>query len=113
MNITNLVDQAILLSDEHFHSSNIEVVKTILQNNCYPFRIINKQIKERLKIIKNNRMTTSSKSGNSIDNSKVLVVPYVSNDIKRIVKNFVDVWYTIPKKLDSIIRKGKDSLKDY
>jgi len=39
--ITNLVDQAILLS-ERFLSSNIEVVKTILQNNCYPIRIINK-----------------------------------------------------------------------
>jgi len=70
--ITNLVDQAILLSDERFHSSNIEVVKAILQNNCYPIRTINKQIKIRLKVIKNNRMTTNSKtSGNSMDNSKV------------------------------------------
>jgi len=51
-----------------------------------------------------------------MNNSKVLVVPYVkdvSNDIKRIVKNFVDVRYTIPKKLDSMIKKDKDSLKDY
>jgi len=78
-------------------------------------RIINKQIKEKFKVIKNN--STSSKTReNSIDNSKVLVVLYVkdvSNDIKQIVKNFVDVWYTIPKKLDLIIRKDKDSLKDY
>jgi len=47
------------------------------------------------------------------NNNKVLVIPYVSNNIKWIVKNFVDVRYTIPKKLDSIIRKDKDSLKDY
>jgi len=62
------------LSDERFHSSNIEVVKAILQNNCYPNRIINKQKKEKFKVIKNNRMTTSSKtSENSMDNTKILV----------------------------------------
>jgi len=33
--------------------------------------------------------------------------------MKRLVKNFVDVRYIISKKLNSIIRKGKDSLKDY
>jgi len=42
-----------------------------------------------------------------------LVVPFVrgvSSDIKRIVKNFVDIVYTVPKKLDFIIKKGKDKL---
>jgi len=42
-----------------------------------------------------------------------LTVPYtgkLSNDIKRIVKNFVDVRFSIPKKLDTVIKKGKDRL---
>jgi len=44
---------------------------------------------------------------------RVLVVPYIkeiSNGIKRVVGKGVDVRYTIPKKLDSIIKKGKDRL---
>jgi len=44
-----------------------------------------------------------------------LTVPYtgkLSNDIKRIVKNFVDVRFSIPKKLDTVIKKGKDRLDD-
>jgi len=51
-----------------------------------------------------------------MDNSKVLIVPYVkevSNDIKQIVKYVIDVQYTILKKLYSIIRNGKNSLKNY
>jgi len=37
-------------------------------------------------------------------------VKEVSSDIKRIVKNFVEIIYTFPKKLDLIIKKGKDKL---
>jgi len=65
--IRNLVDQTILLLDD-FYSSNIEVVKTILQNNCYPIKTINKQINKRLKVInkrlkviKDNRITNKKK----------------------------------------------------
>jgi len=34
--IMNLVDQAILLSDERFHVANLDVVKAVLLNNGYP-----------------------------------------------------------------------------
>lgn len=47
--ISNLIDQAILLSDKRFHNSNLEFVKKILSNNCYPINIVNKQIKKGLK----------------------------------------------------------------
>jgi len=40
--IKNLIDHAILLSDESFHLENLEIVRTILLNNCYPINI-NKQ----------------------------------------------------------------------
>jgi len=36
----------------------------------------------------------------------------VSNDIKKIVSNFVDVRFTIPKKLDNVIKRGKDRLNN-
>jgi len=44
-----------------------------------------------------------------------LTVPYVcniSNDVKQIVKNFVDVRFTISRKLDNVIKRGKDRLND-
>jgi len=55
-----LVDHVILLSDERFHSTNLEIVKSILLNG-YPTRVVKKQIKERCKIIENNRMTSDGK----------------------------------------------------
>jgi len=42
-----------------------------------------------------------------------MIVPYIkgiSNGIKRVAGKKVDVRYTIPKKLDCIIKKGKDRL---
>jgi len=53
---------------------------------------------------------------NSKDNNNyTLTIPYVSNvsnDIKRIARNFVDVRFTIPKKLDNVIKRGKDKLNN-
>jgi len=112
--ITNLVDHTILLSDERFHATNLEIVKSILLNNDYPICVVEKQIKERCKMIENNKMTDDSiKHVNSNNKNYTLTVPYVSNvsnDIKRIVRNFVDVRFTIPKKLDNVIKRGKDRL---
>jgi len=112
-----LTDHAILLSDERFHLENLEIVKTILLNNCYPITLINKQLKDRFKALKNNKLIDQNiTSVNSENNKKyTLLVPYVnkvSNDIKRIVKNVVDVRFTIQKKLNNLIKKGKDKLKD-
>jgi len=113
--ITNLVDHAILLSDKRFHVTNLEIVESILINNGYPKSIIKKQIVKRCKTIDNNGLTNNGdKLINSKDNmNHTLTIPYVSNvnnDIKRIVRNFVDVGFTIQKKLDNIIKRGKDRL---
>jgi len=112
--IANLVDQAILLSDERFYSSNLELVKTILRNNCYPADLINKKIKDRLIVIKKNKISEECVTKDNKDMSKTMVVPFVkgiSNGIKRIVNNCVNVSFSIPKKLDSIIKKGKNKLE--
>jgi len=98
------------LSDDRFHESNIEIIKNIQINNCYPLSVINRKIKERLVTIKKNRITASEKTKeDKTDISKILVVPYIkeiSNGIKRVVGKGVDIRYTIPKKLDCIIKKG-------
>jgi len=112
--IVNLVDQAILLSDERFHSSNLEVVKTILRNNCFPIDLINKKIKDRLITIKKNKISEERESKDNYDIGKTLVVPFAKNisfGIKRMIKNCVNVRFSIPKKLDSLIKKGKDKLE--
>jgi len=76
--------------------------------------LINKKINERLIIIKKNKTMENEKTKeNNTDISKVLVVPYIrgiSDGIKRIVKNCMEVRFTIPKKLDSLIKNGKDKL---
>jgi len=94
---------------------NIKTIKEILVNNCYPVELMNKKINERVKAIKVNRVLkdkeTNEKAGKD---KKFLIIPFVKNvsdDLKRIVKNCVDVIYTIPKKLDLFIKKGKDRLK--
>ncbi|RLU23515.1 hypothetical protein DMN91_003720 [Ooceraea biroi] len=44
--IKSLVDRALLLSDPRFHTSNINVVKEILMNNCYPVEVIDRLKRE-------------------------------------------------------------------
>jgi len=112
--INNLVDQAILLSDKRFHESNLLIVKNILLNNCYPISLINKKIRERLYIINKNQFNASDKSKDKLNYiNNALTVPYIkeiSNGIKRAVGKNCDIRYTIPKKLNNIIKKGKDKL---
>jgi len=99
-----------------FHDSNLEIVKNILLNNCYPIELINRKIRERILTIKNNNITMKSQSKDvRVNGRNLLVLPYIkgiSNGMKRALDNCVDVIYTIPKKLSHIIKKGKDKL-DY
>jgi len=112
--INNLVDQAILLSDKSFHEDNLLIVKNILLNNSYPLELINRKIKERMCIIKKNGIMASDKSKEKFSHvGKTLMVPYtreMSNGINRVLGKDCQVRYTIPKKLNNIIIKGKDKL---
>ncbi|XP_071639978.1 uncharacterized protein [Temnothorax longispinosus] len=115
--ITSLVDHAILLSDKQFHNSNIKIVKDILRNNCFPEELIDKQINNRLKELKHrNNITDCNNVSNTFDARKYIALPYIkglSEDIRRTVNRCgLDVLYTIPKKLDSIIKRGKDKLEN-
>jgi len=114
--IINLVDHAILLSHEKFHTGNLSIIKSILKNNCYPENIVNKVVSKRLKFLKYNKLKcTNDCSNENVESfNNVLTLPYIHNiseDIKRSLRNILDVRFTIPKKLDIIIKKGKDRLE--
>lgn len=109
--ISNLTDRAILLSDTRFHASNIEIVKRILSNNSYPSSIINKYINRRLKDIK---YRNASRIDTYFDIRNILTIPYIKNYsecIYNVLKDRgFDVVYTVPKRLDCLIKRGKDVL---
>jgi len=93
----------------------ISTIKLILKNNCYPDNIVDKVVSKRYKFLKINKFKrTNDRCLENLDSlNNVMTLPYIHNlseDIKRSLRNIVDVRFTIPKKLDTIIRKGKDRL---
>ncbi|RLU25780.1 hypothetical protein DMN91_001939 [Ooceraea biroi] len=73
--ITNLVDRAILLSDPRFHVSNIEIVRKILTNNCYPLTFINKHISKGIRRIKGSDNTEGKHDQHA--NNNLVILPYI------------------------------------
>ncbi|XP_026825421.1 DNA cross-link repair 1 protein-like [Ooceraea biroi] len=133
--VTGLTDRAILLSDNRFHNDNITVVKEILIQNCYPLDLINKYIHKRRKSIKyrsqtidcvpdNNNSSKNDNNNNNNDNNDndndnsnhkhFVSIPYVkgvSENLSGLLKDcqFRTV-YSVFKKLNSLIKLGKDRL---
>ncbi|KAL6418590.1 hypothetical protein ACFW04_011984 [Cataglyphis niger] len=112
--IFNLVDHAILLSDDQFHGKNIDVVKQILLNNCFPTHVINHYIYKRLNFLKYQINSIPGNRESSTDKPFYIALPFVeglSDDIGRLFKNMgFTVVYNISKKLNSLIKRGKDGL---
>jgi len=116
--IVNLVDHAILLSNEQFHKKNIELVKRILTNNCFPADLVNRIIKKRLGFLKQNNNQNGELNSNhghvKFDIKECITLPYIkdlSDNIKNsLLKVGVKVLYTVPKKLNSLIKRGKDKI---
>ncbi|KAL6418382.1 hypothetical protein ACFW04_012167 [Cataglyphis niger] len=112
--IFNLVDHVILLSDDQFHDKNIDVVKQILLNNCFPTHVINRYIYKRLIFLKHRVNSIPGNGESSTDKPSYIALPFVeglSDDIGRMFKNMgLTVIYNIPKKLNSLIKRGKDGL---
>ena len=129
-----MVDHAISLSDERFHHENLEIVRKILSNNCFPSKIIKRHIHKRIKFLKQKNNNNSidktdelNKSGektptNTEDNTgeshkpvektTFMSLPYMNNLSENMAHSFkkfgIDVFHTLPKKLNSIIKSGKD-----
>lgn len=120
--VTSLVDRAILLSNSLFHNSNIEIVKQILSNNCFPSHVVDKHVNDRIKQLRyrNNDTNVSNANNRDIidahDGKKFISVPYIkglSSNLSRILSDCgFDILHTVPKKLDCIIKRGKDYLNN-
>ncbi|XP_024872108.1 uncharacterized protein LOC112454769 [Temnothorax curvispinosus] len=114
--IRNLVDRAILLSDTRFHKNNLSEIKKILSNNCYPNKVINRYINIRLNELRTRHNNSNNSNSDSLarDPRKFITIPYVkglSHNVGRTMRDAeFKVLLTIPKKLDCIIKKGKDKL---
>ncbi|XP_011882019.1 PREDICTED: uncharacterized protein LOC105569853 [Vollenhovia emeryi] len=110
--INNLTDRAVLLSDDSFHDANLKLVKEILTNNCFPTHVIDKHIKCRLKQLRNQKDNQTKET--PFDPRQVVTIPYIkhlSDNISRTFKNCgIQTIFTVPKKLNNIIKKGKDRL---
>ncbi|KAL6416968.1 hypothetical protein ACFW04_014762 [Cataglyphis niger] len=112
--IFSLVNHAILLSDDQFHGKNIDVVKQILLNNCFPTHVINHYIYKRLNFLKHRVNSIPGNGESSTDKPSYIALPFVeglSDCIGRLFKNIgFTMVYNIPKKLNSLIKRGKDGL---
>lgn len=109
--IISLVDQAILLSHEMFHVSNINIVKEILLNNCFPLRIINKHINRRLHSLKTLRNSDRVDGNVSVNRIVIPFIKGVSENLSQNLKNLgFDTVFSIPRKLNCLIKKCKDRL---
>ncbi|EZA57529.1 hypothetical protein X777_02063 [Ooceraea biroi] len=113
--VNSLVDRAVLLSDGRFHEENINKVRTILANNCYPQDFISRRITRRLQDIKyRNTVNNGSANSDVRRNSCFITVPYVrgiGETLTRILNSCgISVAYTVPNKLDCFIKRGKDCI---
>ncbi|KAL6419712.1 hypothetical protein ACFW04_013676 [Cataglyphis niger] len=93
----------------------------ILLNNCFPTHVINRYIYKRLNFLKHRVNSIPDKclynqTGNLLFNYHITTlqlsfVEGLSDDIGRMFKNMgFTVVYNIPKKLNSLIKRGKDRL---
>lgn len=111
--IRSLVDHAILLSDERFHTDNIKIVKDILVNNGFPASLARQHINKRIQIIKH-RNNSQHTDNSGFDITMCVKIPFIKNVSENVNRTLgkvgLNVVYTIPKKLNRLIKKGKDNI---
>jgi len=96
--IISLIGRAILLFDNRFHENNIQTVKSILINNCFSRKLINKHINIRLNELKNKQGTIQK----TICNTKnCMVLPFIkgiSDNVDRKLRGHgFKTVFTVPK----------------
>jgi len=92
-------------------------VTDILKNNCFPDKLINKFINDRaykLQHLEGNENQETNEVSAVNSNENYIIIPYCNgfgNDIHRFLrKKKLNVLFTIPKKLNCLIKSGKDTL---
>lgn len=113
--IYNLIDHAILLSDDRFHYENINIVRKTLINNCFPEHLIEIHLRKRINFLKNrNRDINFNANREQYLNPFFVSLPFfkdISFDLGRLMRDVgFNVSYRVTKKLNAIIKRGKDCL---
>ncbi|EZA58481.1 hypothetical protein X777_01102, partial [Ooceraea biroi] len=102
-------------SGRRFHETNIKIVEDVLLNNCFPIALIRKVIKQRVKKLKVRTSNDVAETTLNNDNKKQrITLPYcklysdmISCNLR---ENNFDVAFSVPKKLNCLIRRGKNRL---
>ena len=72
--IKNLVDRAVCVSHESFHSENLDFVRKILFFNHYPQDLIEKHIKIRIQQVKGSNVDTDTQSEIFDKNNTIVII---------------------------------------
>jgi len=91
-----------------------KLVKSILANNCFPTKLVNKHINIRTNEL-NSRHCTGLTQKTISDIKNFIALPYfnkISDNISRkLSEQGFRTFFTVPKKLDRFIKTGKDTLQ--
>ena len=96
--------------DPQAHSSCIYCPETISYDKTIATAFINK------KIDINNLILEAILHNEKLNNRRIIALPYVkhvSEDVSCILNKFVDIRYTVQKKLDCLIKRKKDKINDF
>ncbi|XP_011883688.1 PREDICTED: uncharacterized protein LOC105570848, partial [Vollenhovia emeryi] len=92
------------------------LVKEILTNNGFPTQLIDNQVKKRLNQIRHGIKLPKDKEIKKFDARLYMTLPYIKGSSENIAHKLkkcgLNTVYTIPKKLNTTITKGKDRLAD-
>ena len=89
--VNNLVDIIILLSDKEFHTENLDLIKNVLQENCYPSTFVKEIIEFRLQTLERKSRLGRNQINADTEIKPFISTPYVeglSEKISRILGNY-------------------------
>ena len=111
--IYNLIDRAILLSNNSFHDKNISLVKNILYANDYPTPFVNKCIQSRLRKIRCANQNKENNTTNIQSWMRTISIPFKNrffSQCSKTLKNFnIATRPLMVNKLTNVIKLGKDA----
>ena len=112
--IFGLVDRAIKLADNKWHTKNIEQVISILIKNSYPLKTIFQHINKRLTILYTKKEHNTENNEISKEEFNYFCIPYTKNISEIYREKFKTEFktaYRCHNKLNRIIKGGKDRIE--
>ena len=109
------MDRAILLSDEEFHTENLDLIKNVLQENCYPSTLVQDIIEFLFQTSECKSRLGRNQIVADTEIQPFISIPYVEGlyeKISRILGNCnVNTAFKNHKSLKMIFKSTKDRLK--